>query len=70
VSFSIRKLINADIFTGRLRRKRRKVEFFNLLGYIPIIGLFFKDKKKIVEETEVVVFITPSILPETLPKSE
>jgi len=41
-----------------------------ILGYIPIIGLFFKDKKKIVDETEVVVFITPSILPETLPKSE
>ena len=41
-----------------------------ILGYIPIIDLFFKNKKKIVEETEVVVFITPSILPETLPKSE
>jgi len=41
-----------------------------ILGYIPVVGLFFKDKKKIVEETEVVVFITPSILPETLPKSE
>jgi len=41
-----------------------------ILGYIPIIGLFFKDKKKIAQETEVVVFITPSILPETLPKSE
>jgi len=41
-----------------------------IFGYIPIIGFFFKDKKKSVEETEVVVFITPSILPETLPKSE
>jgi len=41
-----------------------------ILGYIPIINLFFKSKKKIVEETEVVVFITPSIVPESLPESE
>lgn len=41
-----------------------------ILGYIPIIGFFFKNKKKIVEETEVVVFITPSILPQIVPKTK
>jgi len=33
-----------------------------ILGYIPVVNLLFMDKKKIVEETEVVVFITPTIL--------
>lgn len=41
-----------------------------ILGYIPIIGFFFKNKKKTVEETEVVIFITPSILPDGLQETE
>ncbi len=41
-----------------------------VLGYIPIIGFFFKNKKKTVEETEVVIFITPSILPDGLQETE
>ena len=41
-----------------------------ILGYIPIISFFFTSKKKIVEEKEVVIFITPSIVPDGLRETE
>lgn len=39
-----------------------KVVRVPILGYIPIVNFFFMNKKKFVEEVEVVVFITPTIL--------
>ncbi|MFB0508950.1 MAG: hypothetical protein ACETVX_00475, partial [bacterium] len=41
------------------RTVMRKIPF---LGDIPILGLLFRTTRKIAEETEVVIFITPHIL--------
>lgn len=72
VNTKVRVEDGETVIIGGLTNKSEfeRVTRVPVLGYIPIIGFFFKSKKKIVEETEVVVFITPSILPQIVPKSE
>ncbi|MFO7638384.1 MAG: hypothetical protein R6X14_03635 [bacterium] len=56
-----------DIVIGGLTMRteqlvQRKIP---LLGDIPILGLLFSNTKKVVEENEVIIIVTPYLLPDT-----
>jgi type IV pilus assembly protein PilQ len=72
VNTKVRVKDGETVVIGGLTNKTEfeRVTRIPILGYIPIVSLLFKAKKKITEETEIVVFITPSIMPEGLPKKE
>ncbi len=52
------------IVIGGLIRKREveKVSRFPILGYIPLLNLIFSKREKIVEDSEVLILITPRII--------
>lgn len=53
------KIVIGGLFQKNERTVMRKIP---LLGDIPFLGLLFRNTRKIAEETEVVIFITPRIL--------
>jgi len=72
VSTKVRVKDGDTVVIGGLTHQNEfeRVSRIPILGYIPIVNLFFMDKKKVVEETEVVVFITPTILSNGMPQSQ
>lgn len=55
---------NDTIVLGGLLRKREvdKISRVPILGYIPILNIFFSKTEKISEDSEVLIMITPRIL--------
>jgi len=51
---------------GGLTRKQNSVSYqrYPILGDLPIIGQFFRSKSKIIDESELLIFITPSVIPD------
>ena len=64
VNTKVRVKDGETVVIGGLTHKNEYIRTSHvpILGYIPIVGTLFSAKKKVVEETEVVVFITPKIL--------
>ena len=56
----------AELF---LKREHRGISRFSFLGYIPIIGEFFKSRETENIQNRFIVFITPTIIPPTAVKS-
>ncbi|MEO0114961.1 MAG: secretin N-terminal domain-containing protein [candidate division WOR-3 bacterium] len=53
------KIVIGGLFQKGERTEMRKIPF---LGDIPFLGLLFRTTRKVAQETEVVIFITPHIL--------
>jgi general secretion pathway protein D len=51
---------------GGLTRKQNSMTYqrFPILGDLPIIGQFFRSRTKVINESELLIFITPSVIPE------
>lgn len=60
------------IVIGGLRSEQDTVSFKKIpfMGDIPILGMFFRNKLREKSGTDLLVFITPTIVQETLPLSE
>lgn len=51
---------------GGLTRKQNTTSYlrYPILGDLPILGQFFRTKSRTIEESELLIFITPSVIPD------